>query len=134
MKPEDELKLNRKLAEWAGFKYDKTTTTGLVMETGWGDPRGRVLHSAHPSCLPKFTHSFDSCKCWLIPKLDSTVNIRSINFHVMGHTVPPNIWACEIIFFLGQPDDIYARRANSIPLSFCLAVEKFIDTYKEGKK
>ena len=51
--------LNRKLAEWAGFK------SAMGSATLYDYPnRGRC------SNLPNFTQSLDACFKWLVPKLD----------------------------------------------------------------
>jgi len=60
-------KLNKKLAEWAGFKLEDTQ----FYESSWGTTKVETWRSPNgSSCNPplNFTESLDACFKWLVPK------------------------------------------------------------------
>ncbi len=105
--------LNKKLAEWAGFKLEEYTTTGLVMHLKrWVYPDSKKYE-----WLPSFTESLDACFKWLVPKLPAGCLLW------YGH----NKGFGAVINFPHQEVD------NDNPaLALCLAIEKLIDGVKKG--
>ncbi len=114
----DEQELNKKLAEWAGFWYDKTTTTGLVMEIGWRNPEGKPLHGQHPSYLPNFSQSLDACFKWLVPKAIEQQN-KDYGWDEKG--------CLNRILKDWQRRYWNSKGVLSYALALCLAIEKLID-------
>ena len=115
-------KLNKKLAEWAGLRLaQRPSDTGHYL---FAD-KGGICYQAD------FTHSLDSCFEFLVPKLDSTRNIRDIQFLLLDQEVTPKHWACKIRYFLPRPNEPLEEfaRSESPSLAFCLAVKK---TYRQG--
>ena len=108
----DEQELNRKLAEWAGFK-EANIKKHFYWEIGgnrmpkWKEPE----HDCHIK-LPKFTRSLDACFKWLVPKLKSGVTVYA---STDGYSA-----------YLGLHD--YESEETKEPaLALCLAIEKLID-------
>jgi hypothetical protein len=103
----NEQELNKKLAEWAGFK-----------DTGhrWLNPDGG-------KCItePSFTHSLDACFKWLWKELEPTV--ESLNLSVNIAPSGDVFWNCCI------KEEYQVASTNETPaMAFCLAIEKLIDS------
>ncbi len=120
----NEQELNKKLAEWAGFKYQKPklirralTSKGVAPVyklEGWIKPDGK--RSTTPFNPPNFTQSLDACFKWLVPKLGvwslSTWEYRIPHAHITDKETGKT-----------------ANVGNKSPaLALCLAIEKLIDT------
>lgn len=88
--------LNRKLAEWAGFKFDKggSSMSGIYIRPRWycSKPYYKDLD------LPDFTESLAACFKWLMPKaikefggeqVYQTVKIPLIGFIFAGNAIAP---------------------------------------------
>jgi len=61
--------INKKLAEWAGFRYDEDGefVNGMWANlSGWSRPGEKVRFPE----VPEFTDSLDLCFQYLVPKLD----------------------------------------------------------------
>jgi hypothetical protein len=116
----NEQELNKKLAEWAGFKEIKCYEKGNERYAYWIEPVSEENYGLLP---PNFTQSFDACFKWLVPKLYGFWLHRSIN--------------CRDFYFEGSYGDAdgathYNAEANTPALALCLAIEKLIDS--EEKK
>ena len=100
----NELELNRKLAEWAGFVEMKDIYKGDRYTVGWEYPDDSELGR-----LPKFTQSLDACYKWLWMKATKILadNERE------GSSKLLDLW-------LEKPDPFS-------PLTLCLTIEKLID-------
>ena len=98
-------KLNKKLAEWAGFKKSKYTTRLY-------DYPDKSKHYAE---LPNFPESLDACVKRLVPKLSHYF----IGDSVDGHTA--TVW---------NQSYSYGAKGNTPALALCLAIEKLIDGEK----
>lgn len=97
--------LNKKLAEWAGFKEKGT---GYV----WPDRRFDKV--------PDFTESLDACFRWLVPKLHQVTIIQEFNSEAYADVVI-------------QPEYEYLHYkewAETPALALCLAIEQLIDKEK----
>ena len=118
----DKQALNKKLAKWVGFIYDKTQTKGFVHDIGWKDPEGHRLYGQHWSYLPDLTESLDACFKWLMPPECSV----SFNHGKDGLTCLLTVSKGKGIYgsntFIGQAG------VNEDALAFCLAREKMIDS------
>ena len=93
-------KLNRKLAEWAGFY-----TTELFGDGYWWRPDGY----AHGSYLPDFTESLDACFKWLAPELTKRIGWSRTKSLLQK--------------WIGYAEFDYEKDV----LALCLAIEKLID-------
>lgn len=94
--------LNRKLAEWAGFKRVKYTTKIYKYPEG------------NSNSLPNFTESLDACFKWLAPKFHYDV--------LLSHAPDLSNWHCDI---LGK--SVYIGEEKIPALALCKAIEKLID-------
>jgi len=101
-----ELELNKKLAKWAGFKWQPITETWLYPSEGL-----RLE-------LPDFSQSLDACFKWLVPKLTGEWTIAIAN----GHDFP----YVATVKNLGSSTKV----GNTPALALCRAIEKLI----EGEK
>ncbi len=109
----DEYALNKKLAEWAGFKphllkhdpMDKPPDT-------WGWEIGEGLTKLIFDRPLDFTDSLDACFQWLVPKL---ISYRLDNLSG-EHTV-----------IIGMKSVIAISTGETPALALCLAIEKVID-------
>ncbi len=111
----NQQELNKKLAEWAGFKETPSSYAGR--EFIWQVPDGSSIID-----LPNFTNSLDACFKWLVPKLK--VDEDTIMF---AHPIESMKYYCEIIDADGEP--IAGSLAYKAPaLALCLAIEKLIDS------
>ena len=117
--------LNKKLAEWAGFR--PTTLEGW--EGYYKAPEG--VQVAWTCCKPSFTESLDACFKWLVPKLDKDYAYVLLQDKSGGQ----HYWVCEI-----YPDCLLTRKgyqalsgetSKTPALALCKAIEKLID--EEGK-
>lgn len=96
--------LNRKLAEWAGFKLDL-----------WDGKAYWVTPDGFPgSSVPDFTHSLDACFKWLVPKLKG---LCYLDFTYQQELM------CEI----SGDDWLYDAEGETPALALCKAIEKMID-------
>lgn len=104
--------LNKKLAEWAGFKKHK-----LYQEhswQGWQDPTGFLWTGERPN----FTNDLNACFKWLVPQGD----IEKIIFTYF------TTWlACTISLNNGEYVEGLANLGQEA-LALCLAFNKLIDT------
>jgi hypothetical protein len=73
--------------DWCGFWYDKSQTTGLVMDIGWRNPDGKVLNGCHISYLPSI--NLNSLFKWAVPKLSLDKMRGKIEFSLYN-----NKWKC----------------------------------------
>lgn len=130
----EKQKLNEKLAKWAGFhQVTRKEVYDLGHYTTWENNRGYF-----ESRLPNFTDSLDTCRKWLIPKLDkcsiSTNKALSINVDC------PDRFTIEVMIdksyrtkggFLVR-NELWSRiREDSPSLALCLAIENLIDKEEE---
>jgi len=100
--------LNKKLAEWAGFKWDGR---------GWHYPRvGEKAHVVYCPDLPNFTQSLDACFEWLVPKLKYVI-ISNWNKKKRP----------TVSVFDGE-GTCFMESAETPALALCLAIEKLIDS------
>lgn len=101
----DEEKLDKKLAEWAGFKR---SWSNISRDFAWSDsPDGHWLVDAPPN----FTQSLDACFRWLVPKLGAC-SILSYGNGRYGAAI-------HYPHFEGD--------AETPALAFSLAIEQLID-------
>jgi len=122
----DKEALNKKLAEWAGFK-EGSIKKHYYFEVGgnrlpkWQEP-GKEWHIK----LPNFTQSLDACLKWLLPK--STIDdIRFILFASSWGAMSCVIEAMGERFqsWVGYPSQTITPELFA--MSFCLAFEELID-------
>ncbi|KKM15826.1 hypothetical protein LCGC14_1692160 [marine sediment metagenome] len=105
-------KLNKKLAEWAGFKYLDLMDDEYKNHS----PRDwRYPNFTYEMWLPNFTESLDACFKWLVPKAKRILDARDMT----GYYKFLIAWAMDI-------DD-----GKDEALFLCLALERMIDG--EGK-
>jgi len=99
--------LNKKLAEWVGFKLWKGSLYWYPNDTG-------------AKRLPNFTESPDACFKWLVKKIeDPSISIYK---SVLGG----NYWVC-VLGEKGCMDNVNAM-GETPALALCLAIEKLIDS------
>lgn len=104
--------LNRKLAEWAGFKGTKVRrylvggSSELV--NGWEAPDGKLSE-----LRPNFTASLDACFKWLVPKLGGWM-MRNYDFGTAAV-----VWI--------DNEESYKAIAETPALALCKAIEQLID-------
>lgn len=118
-------KLNRKLAEWAGFiRVDAVAPINATEFATWywNDPTGAAY-------LPEevnFTESPDARFEWLVPKLRGLYKDVKVSFWYARIAVDHEI--CEIEAWTEEGKSYICREGGkSSALAFCLAVEKLID-------
>lgn len=125
-----EQELNKKLAEWAGFK--RLLRAGSKDRYYWEIPDGR--QRVEEDFLPDFTQSLDACFKWLVPRLKelcSCNNGHSDNDLYMdlrlcdGQGWTKSGWMCVVRCYrsIASVDGI-----ESPALALCLAIEKLIDS------
>jgi len=115
----DEQYLNKKLAEWAGWKDITDSPFGMIAF----DPlekQGAVLYKRN---VPDFTQSLDACFKWLVPKMLESLRPVSILAYPVSGKYPNIGFHCELN---GSAKDHYAE-AGTPALALCLAIEKLID-------
>ena len=112
------MELNKKLAEWAGFKLH--TRKSMVIPDfesyEWEWPTGE-----REKKLPWFTESLDACFKWLVPKIEGLQQI----------ILQPDE---DGRWYLGMTvnDKLYENLGFNPALALCLAIEKLIEA-KDGR-
>jgi len=109
----DEQKLNRKLAEWAGFKFVDSSKKDVTLYELAG-----ILNKGRPD----FTQSLDACFEWLVPKLDYPLLLSSS----IG-TDKITRYACLIEVYDVHPTEYSVVSIETPALALCLAIERLID-------
>ena len=112
----NEQELNKKLAEWAGFKLELNPSPYMGGDPYkfWVDPRGWDGYGTE-KCprLSNFTQSLDACFKWLVPKLTwYQINNRGRDNH--------HAFVCLKRKEVGS-------NAETSALALCKAIEKLID-------
>lgn len=97
----DKQSLIKKLAEWAGIRYEVCTLT--IAGHCWVYPDGE-----HTNMPPDFTNSLDACFKWLVPKVYQLLGDKEFFKFLVR-------WCMEVI------------TDGSEALTLCLAIEKLID-------
>lgn len=100
----DEQELNKKLAEWAGFKPLAKGNHQHIR------PDGTISYPF--DYTPNFTQSLDACFKWLAPKLNKPLTLYKM--------ATVEFWTVKIGATIQSRDD-------SLALALCLAIEKLID-------
>lgn len=117
----DEQALNKKLAEWVGFRWEHLTCSKHSPELchwAWVMPDG--VEASRDYDLPNFIQSLDACFTWLMPKVDSWRVVIYQNA-AGGYTsyvdskCKCRMWEETLSF------------AETPALALCLAIEKMID-------
>ena len=110
--------LNRKLAEWAGFKYNNYGVYEYehkdtrIEDPYWTNPTGQKCKT-----YPHFPSSLDACLKWLAPGIDGYV------IYTYGDEVRVSV-SKDLESFTG---------ADKHPaMAFCKAIEQLIDSRKGG--
>lgn len=107
--------LNRKLAEWAGFKLvmavDKDTLWSMRL---WVDPLTNQ-GGKHPN----FTHSLGVCFKWLVPKLKCLV----LEADLRGD----GVYLAKVWAYVGDYELQATAWEKTPALAICRAIEKVID-------
>ena len=135
---EEEQELNKKLVEWAGFRYGKFDfVSGLSSElnwvgTGWLSPLATSEPYSSDNFLaeaPSFTQSLDACFKWLVPKLrPEVIKIVPVT-GVEKYGDYGCKWSCLITPAVwGNDISIIADKNSNPALALCLAIEKLIDS------
>ena len=106
--------LNRKLAEWAGIKWQPISKTWLYPGKGL---------SLEP--YPNFTESLDACFKWLVPKLGH----YSLWHGAVRAKMQPPMGEHNAEVWVGHYYG-YGHSKESSALAICLAIEKLIDKDK----
>ena len=94
--------LNKKIAEWCGFKGKLAGIVGVA-----GEKEGKLVYE-----IPDFTTSLDACFEYIVPKLE----IATLDWQG-GHYM---VW-------VKVAGISYIASDNSPALALCRAVEKLID-------
>jgi hypothetical protein len=112
-------KLNKKIAKWCGWKYFPEED----QDRRWLIPKPYNVWTWN---CPNFTNSMDACVKWVIPKLHSKlfrlslytyINLEPlVQIDLAGLTLPEDSPIC------------YRGFGETIPIAFCLVVEKLIDS------
>ena len=109
--------LNKKLAEWAGFKYRPTEYQhSMQTEPYWEYPDGGWDFD-----LVNFPNSLDACFEWLVLKLP----------YIFVFDLAEGVWACFIKGCDGAPNKTEGY-GETPSLALCKAIEKLIDGAGEG--
>ena len=98
-------KLNKKLAERAGFTWDGLVGRGRFRTEQWFYPG-----TAFAASLPNFPEDLSACFKWLVPK-----DYQQIIFQPDGY--------CGITI----DDKLYEGSGETLAASFCSAIERLID-------
>lgn len=134
-----EAELNRKLADWAGLRYDgsmlfKRSPDGegeipIWSQEGWIRPDGSIgMTTGELFEVPKFTQSIDACERWLMPEVLAALKPISLLVYPTSGKYPDIGVHCELNGRLKE----HPAEASSLAMAFCLSVEKMID--EETKK
>jgi len=111
--------LNRKLAEWAGFRevYAKSKPFEWLWWLSPQDERLRIL--------PSFTDSLDACFKWLVPKLKSLLDKETTRMQLECSHRKEGEW----LFWFDDytPHSHHYGYAETPALALCKAIEKLID-------
>jgi len=110
--------LNKKLAEWAGFKKSSLYVEQWIYpDIGESGKLDELFDD-----VPNFTDSLDACFKWLVPKLK----------RVGLWTTPKGFFRWEVISLDKDNyyNSYYAERGNPA-LALCRAIEKLIDGEKK---
>lgn len=105
--------MNKKLAEWAGFKKCRITKYEFQDTDGWEYPDLLQIPD-----LPNFAQSLDACFKWLVPKID----FGQMSFFLMED----GSWMCALDY-VGKDDDEFEGHGETPALAICKAIEKLID-------
>ena len=105
--------LNKKLAEWAGFREEFELETGVGF---WVYPDGKGDND-----LPNFPNSLDACFKWFVPDHD----ITCIMFIYTDDEV-----ICKVEVAWNKEYEGVAEIGKDA-LALCLAIEKLIDGEKD---
>ena len=120
--------LNKKLAEWAGFGWERTKRNTLDCFGRETDLR-KWRHASMDEGIgymtdacPNFTESLDACFKWLVPKV--TRELADIDLSTDREAMYKlfSLWIEE--FWLPRAQPI------SLALALCLAIEKLIGEKK----
>ena len=114
--------LNKKLAEWAGFKWEFAYHDfyKLVAPDGGQLDLTAFRVGSYATC-PNSTESLDACFKWLVPNIKGEWSIS-----VGKHTDRPTYYGRIQGFYFDSPQ--YRGDSNESPaLALCLAIEKLID-------
>ncbi len=109
--------LDKKLAEWAGFKAGEVFTQGMLTGHQHFDaPDGTAFLDID---MPNFTQSLDACFKWLVPKLNLLWGSTGrLEFHP-----GKGITTCYIFLSNG----VFEGASEESSLALCLALEKLAD-------
>jgi len=103
--------LKRRLAEWAGFKWDSSTNT-------WTYPNGSTGDS------PNFIDSLDSCFHWLLP------HVKLVRIDFVGSGISPNgeitEWQVGIVSYVKPKLNQVYGFAESPSEALCRAINNLI--------
>ena len=120
-----EQELNKKLAEWAGFKREYAN---VYLGAVWKNPDGNW----YGDTLPNFAQSLDACFKWLVPKLIATNIVLRLGCSRNKHEIV--WWAGLLQLGEGMPyhfKEHYHSGGENLTLALCLAIEKLIDDKEE---
>ena len=107
--------LNKKLAEWRGFKYE------LIVIGDGGSDVGRWTYPDGSICInsPNLTQSLDALFEWIVPKaLREIATIHNVRIQK----------AFEILLRFWSDKRAEVDEPDADALALCLAVEKLIDS------
>lgn len=112
----NEQELNKKLAEWAGFRL-----LYRDLEDGrswyWVQPSGQT--QSIQELLPAFPYSIDACFKWLVPEALRVIAEKGCCPPIMKLF---QLWYDELVSLTGDSGNI-----QKAALALCLAIEKLID-------
>ena len=117
--------LNKKLAEWAGFRratQEEYSRGSVPQDSDWWGyryPGGHIKWY-----LPSFTQSLDACFKWLVPKL------YECNLMLCGEGMDEDYWTAEVSTNLSSMTKEAWSKAPALAL--CKAIEKLIDGEKDA--
>ena len=109
----NEQELNKKLAEWAGFKYQ--VCSSVRRGYCWVDPQ----YGDHAETPPNFIQSLDACFRWIVPKAIDRIMAEHECSSDVAYAILFKKWLQELELII-----------PNAALSLCLAIEKLIDEVK----
>ena len=129
--------LDKKLAEWAGFKFVSHSKWSKAVALEAGEAYYVYPNNSTHKHLPNFTESLDACEKWLIPKLPMDKIGYTISFEYNDDPLYKG-GVCWMAL-LGEYTDpegmdgselTYEAEGETMSLAFCRAIEKLIEVEK----
>ncbi len=119
------MELDKKLAEWAGFKKFGWKNWDLWLKPNEEPPEKLSISGLYPNryAIPNFTQSLDTCFKWLVPKVIGDAKYSVIITQNLAQSI-----GCVRPLQSGKQYDAVDNHRPALAL--CLAIEKLIDGEK----